>query len=70
MAQGGGYGTFGMSGARGPSPAGTLLIEDALKKIIYRDGCKSLRVEKQRGLGSSCWPYRKGGDSGNPRVVV
>jgi len=27
-----------------------LLIEDALKKIIYRDGSKSLRVEKQKGL--------------------
>jgi len=36
--------------AKGPSPAGTLLIEDALKKIIYRDGSKSTRVEKQKGL--------------------
>jgi len=35
---------------RGPSPAGTLLMEDALKKIIYRDGSKSLRLEKKKGL--------------------
>jgi len=40
----------GLSTLRGPSPAGTLLIEDALKKIVYRDGSKSLRVEKQKGL--------------------
>jgi len=33
-----------------PSPAGTLLIEDALKKIIHRDGSKHIRVEKQKGL--------------------
>lgn len=39
-----------MTAAKGPGPAGTLLIEDALKKIIYRDGSKSLRAEKQRGL--------------------
>jgi len=30
--------------------AGTLLIEDALKKIIYRDGSKSRRSEKEKGL--------------------
>lgn len=33
-----------------PSPAGTLLIEDALKKIIHRDGSKSYKLEKQQGL--------------------
>lgn len=31
-------------------PAQTLLIEDALKKIIYRDGSQSLKHEKQLGL--------------------
>jgi len=41
---------LGSFSARGPSPAGTLLIEDALKKIIYRDGSKSLQMEKQKGL--------------------
>eukprot|EP00747_Dinoflagellata_sp_TGD_P219473 gnl/TRDRNA2_/TRDRNA2_91587_c0_seq2.p1 gnl/TRDRNA2_/TRDRNA2_91587_c0~~gnl/TRDRNA2_/TRDRNA2_91587_c0_seq2.p1 ORF type:complete len:310 (+),score=55.45 gnl/TRDRNA2_/TRDRNA2_91587_c0_seq2:68-997(+) len=35
---------------KGPSPAGTLLIEDALKKIIHRDGSQSLKREKERGL--------------------
>jgi len=35
---------------RGPGPAGTLLIEDALKKIIHRDGSKGTKVEKQKGL--------------------
>lgn len=35
---------------KGPSPAGTLLIEDALKKIIYRDGSKGWRMEKRQGL--------------------
>eukprot|EP00746_Dinoflagellata_sp_MGD_P009359 gnl/MRDRNA2_/MRDRNA2_119004_c0_seq1.p1 gnl/MRDRNA2_/MRDRNA2_119004_c0~~gnl/MRDRNA2_/MRDRNA2_119004_c0_seq1.p1 ORF type:complete len:296 (+),score=45.90 gnl/MRDRNA2_/MRDRNA2_119004_c0_seq1:62-949(+) len=34
----------------GPSPAGTLLIEDALKKIIFRDGSKDVKREKERGL--------------------
>ncbi len=31
-------------------PAQTLLIEDALKKIVYRDGSKSLTMEKKKGL--------------------
>jgi len=31
-------------------PAQILLIEDALKKIVYRDGSKSLRREKEMGL--------------------
>jgi len=35
---------------KGPGPAGTLLIEDALKKLIYRDGSKDVRREKERGL--------------------
>lgn len=35
---------------RGPSPAGTLLIEDALKKIIFRDGSKSIKKDKERGM--------------------
>jgi len=35
---------------KGPGPAGTLLIEDALKKLIYRDGSKDIRREKERGL--------------------
>lgn len=39
-----------MATAKGPGPAGTLLIEDALKKIIYRDGSRSTRAEKQKGL--------------------
>jgi len=34
----------------GPSPAGTLLIEDALKKIIHKDGSKSLSRQKRLGL--------------------
>eukprot|EP00746_Dinoflagellata_sp_MGD_P163459 gnl/MRDRNA2_/MRDRNA2_91505_c0_seq1.p1 gnl/MRDRNA2_/MRDRNA2_91505_c0~~gnl/MRDRNA2_/MRDRNA2_91505_c0_seq1.p1 ORF type:complete len:300 (+),score=55.45 gnl/MRDRNA2_/MRDRNA2_91505_c0_seq1:99-998(+) len=39
-----------MAGLRGPGPAGTLLIEDALKKLIYRDGSRDVRREKERGL--------------------
>jgi len=39
-----------MASRTGPSPAGTLLIEDALKKIIYRDGSKSYKLEKKKGL--------------------
>jgi len=39
-----------MAGMRGPGPAGTLLIEDALKKLIYRDGSRDVRREKERGL--------------------
>jgi len=35
---------------KGPSPAGTLLIEDALKKIIYRDGSKSIKRDKENGM--------------------
>jgi len=35
---------------KGPSAAGTLLIEDALKKIIHRDGSQSLKREKEKGL--------------------
>jgi len=35
---------------KGPGPAGTLLIEDALKKLIYRDGSKDIKREKERGL--------------------
>jgi hypothetical protein len=35
---------------KGPGPAGTLLIEDALKKLIYRDGSKDVKREKERGL--------------------
>ena len=31
-------------------PAQTLLVEDALKKIIFRDGSQSLRREKEMGL--------------------
>ena len=31
-------------------PAQTLLIEDALKKLVYRDGSKSIRLEKEKGL--------------------
>eukprot|EP00928_Gymnodinium_smaydae_P053536 TRINITY_DN37506_c0_g1_i1.p1 TRINITY_DN37506_c0_g1~~TRINITY_DN37506_c0_g1_i1.p1 ORF type:complete len:340 (-),score=83.54 TRINITY_DN37506_c0_g1_i1:65-988(-) len=33
----------------GPSPAGTLLIEDALTKIIHRDGSKSVKLQKHIG---------------------
>lgn len=33
-----------------PGQAGTLLIEDALKKIIHRDGTKDVRREKAPGL--------------------
>jgi hypothetical protein len=39
-----------MAGMKGPGPAGTLLIEDALKKLIYRDGSRDVRREKERGL--------------------
>jgi len=35
---------------KGLSPAGSLLIEDALKKIIYRDGSKSIKRDKERGM--------------------
>jgi len=35
---------------KGPSHATTMLIEDGLTKIIHRDGSKSLRAQKQRGL--------------------
>jgi len=31
-------------------PAQTLLIEDALKKLIYRDGSRSIRLEKEKKL--------------------
>ena len=31
-------------------PAQTLLIEDALKKMIYRDGSQSVKREKEAGL--------------------
>ncbi|CAD7928212.1 unnamed protein product [Amoebophrya sp. A25] len=31
-------------------PAATLMLEDALQKIIHRDGSKSLRKEKEMGL--------------------
>jgi len=34
----------------GPGPAGTLLIEDALNKIVYRDGSKGHKAEKKRGM--------------------
>lgn len=33
-----------------PGAAGTLLLEDALKKIIHRDGSKSYKVEKYKGM--------------------
>jgi hypothetical protein len=36
--------------AKGPSQAGTLLIEDALKKIIHRDGSQSTKAQKHAGL--------------------
>ena len=45
---------------RGPGPAGTLLIEDALKKIIHRDGSKGTKANRlsptqqgyiERGMG-------------------
>jgi hypothetical protein len=39
-----------MAAMKGPGPAGTLLIEDALKKLIFRDGSKDIRREKERGL--------------------
>jgi hypothetical protein len=45
-----------MSG-KGPSPAGSLLIEDALKNMMHRDGSKSFRAEKSKGLlprGAHC----------------
>jgi hypothetical protein len=35
---------------RGPGPAGTLLIEDALTKLIHRDGSKNLKAIKKQGL--------------------
>jgi len=35
---------------KGPSHATTMLIEDGLTKIIHRDGSKSLRAQKQKGL--------------------
>jgi len=35
---------------KGPGPAGTLLIEDCLKKMIYRDGSRDVRRQKERGL--------------------
>eukprot|EP00927_Polykrikos_kofoidii_P078091 TRINITY_DN74965_c0_g1_i1.p1 TRINITY_DN74965_c0_g1~~TRINITY_DN74965_c0_g1_i1.p1 ORF type:complete len:330 (+),score=50.57 TRINITY_DN74965_c0_g1_i1:34-990(+) len=35
---------------KGPGPAGTLLIEDALKKIIHRDGTMGVKVEKRAGF--------------------
>ncbi|CAD7928214.1 unnamed protein product [Amoebophrya sp. A25] len=31
-------------------PAQTLMIEDALKRIVYRDGSQSLKLEKEQGL--------------------
>jgi len=34
----------------GPSPAGTLLIEDVLNKIVHRDGSKGQKAEKKRGM--------------------
>mmetsp|Transcript_64518 Transcript_64518/g.120049 ORF Transcript_64518/g.120049 Transcript_64518/m.120049 type:complete len:311 (-) Transcript_64518:79-1011(-) len=39
-----------MTAKAGPTPAGTLLIEDALKKIIFKDGSKSIKREKEVGL--------------------
>jgi len=39
-----------MATAKGIGPAGNLLIEDALKKIIYRDGSKSVKHDKHRGM--------------------
>mmetsp|Transcript_24752 Transcript_24752/g.50663 ORF Transcript_24752/g.50663 Transcript_24752/m.50663 type:complete len:315 (-) Transcript_24752:84-1028(-) len=35
---------------KAPSPASTLLIEDTLKQIIHRDGSRSVKAEKRRGL--------------------
>jgi len=35
---------------KGPGPAGTLMIEDSLKKLIYRDGSKSVKLEKHNAL--------------------
>ena len=31
-------------------PAQTLMIEDALKRIVYRDGSQGLKAEKEKGL--------------------
>jgi len=39
-----------MPGARGLGPAMTLLCDDALAKIIHRDGTKGVKVEKKKGL--------------------
>lgn len=38
------------AGRRGPGEAGTLLIEDALTKIIHRDGTKGVKPEKRKGM--------------------
>jgi hypothetical protein len=35
---------------KGMSPAMTLLVDDCLTKMIHRDGSKSLRREKERGM--------------------
>jgi len=35
---------------KGPSAAGTLLLEDSLKKMMNRDGSTGVKVEKHRGL--------------------
>jgi hypothetical protein len=35
---------------KGPGAAGTLLIEDAMKKIIHRDGSKSYKLQKWAGM--------------------
>ena len=37
-------------GGAGMGPASILMIEDALMKIIHRDGSKSLRRYKEQGL--------------------
>jgi len=39
-----------MAQKQGFSAAGTLIIEDALKKIIYRDGSRSIKVQKKQGF--------------------
>eukprot|EP00397_Hematodinium_sp_SG-2012_P015789 GEMP01016088.1.p1 GENE.GEMP01016088.1~~GEMP01016088.1.p1 ORF type:complete len:285 (+),score=57.64 GEMP01016088.1:118-972(+) len=39
-----------MAATKGPGAAGALLIEDALKKIVYRDGSKSIKREKELRL--------------------
>eukprot|EP00441_Pelagodinium_beii_P019746 CAMPEP_0197653794 /NCGR_PEP_ID=MMETSP1338-20131121/37151_1 /TAXON_ID=43686 ORGANISM="Pelagodinium beii, Strain RCC1491" /NCGR_SAMPLE_ID=MMETSP1338 /ASSEMBLY_ACC=CAM_ASM_000754 /LENGTH=303 /DNA_ID=CAMNT_0043229037 /DNA_START=66 /DNA_END=977 /DNA_ORIENTATION=+ len=39
-----------MKGQAGQGAAGTLLIEDALKKIVYRDGSKGQKAEKKKGM--------------------